>query len=202
MGIPRILSVERRRLSPLTCNPLRFRVEGFSVLDKSATLTGAIAVMAKKTSVVNQEVYDLPDFPSRRSIPYLVQYLSRLMMADYQDRTAKTGVAPAQSYVLRELWREEPLSQVEISQRLDIGKATVGQSVKRLEHAGFIRRGRNGEDGRVSMVHLTAKGRAVRTPLGAAARTQVEDIDAVLGRADAKRLETLLEKLLEHHRSR
>ena len=115
--------------------------------------------MAKTDHIPQREIYDLPDFPSRRTIPYLVQYLARLMAVDFQTRVAATGVAPAQAYVLRELWRAEPLSQVEISQRLDIGKATVGQSLKRLERAGFIERKRSAEDGRVITVHLTEKGR-------------------------------------------
>ena len=118
--------------------------------------------MAKLEQIAQRDIFDLPDFPSRRSIPYLVQHLARLMTTDFQSRVAATGVAPAQSYVLRELWRAEPLSQVEISQRLDIGKATVGQSLKRLERAGFIERKRSADDGRVITVHLTEKGRKAR----------------------------------------
>ncbi|MCB5944274.1 MarR family winged helix-turn-helix transcriptional regulator [Acidocella sp. KAb 2-4] len=158
--------------------------------------------MAKPPGAAEREVFDLPDLPSRRSIPYLVQYLARLMTMDFLGRVADTGVPPAQSYVLRELWREEPLSQVEISQRLDIGKATVGQSLKRLERAGFVRRSRSATDGRVSVVHLTEKGRAVRDPLGAAARAQVQEIDAILGDQQARKLEALLEMLVEEHRGR
>lgn len=158
--------------------------------------------MGKRTTKQQREVFDLPDLPSRRSIPYLVQYLARLMMMDFLDRAAGTGVPPAQSYVLRELWREEPLSQVEISERLDIGKATVGQSLKRLERSGFVRRSRHPDDGRVSVVYLTEKGHAVRTLLGAAAREQVQDIDSLLGDKDARKLEKLLETLVEEHRNR
>ena len=104
--------------------------------------------MAKTERIPQCDIYDLPDFPSRRTAPYLIQQLARLMAADYHARVAATGVAPAQAYVLRELWRNAPLSQVEISERLDIGKATVGQSLKRLERAGFIERRRNPDDGR------------------------------------------------------
>ena len=158
--------------------------------------------MPKQPPDSPREIYDLPDFPSRRSVPYLVQHLARLMMMDFLARIAGTGVPPAQSYVLRELWREEPLSQVEISQRLDIGKATVGQSLKRLERDGFVERRRSTTDGRVSVVYLTDKGRAVRAPLAAQATVQVNDIDAVLGAERARMLETLLEELVEEHRSR
>ena len=158
--------------------------------------------MTKTERIPQCDIYDLPDFPSRRTVPYLIQQLARLMAADYHARVAATGVAPAQAYVLRELWRNEPLSQVEISERLDIGKATVGQSLKRLERAGFIERRRNPEDGRVIMVHLTAKGRAARSPLAAAATQQVQDIGQVLGAESARSLETLLEVLVTGHRNR
>ncbi|GLR65493.1 hypothetical protein GCM10010909_01710 [Acidocella aquatica] len=158
--------------------------------------------MAKTERIPQRDIYDLPDFPSRRTAPYLIQQLARLMATDYHTRVAATGVAPAQAYVLRELWRNEPLSQVEISERLDIGKATVGQSLKRLERAGFIERRRNPEDGRVIMVHLTEKGRGARAPLAAAAVRQVQDIAQVLGAEAARALETQLELLVTEHRNR
>ncbi len=158
--------------------------------------------MAKTERIPQCDIYDLPDFPSRRTAPYLIQQLARLMAADYHARVAATGVAPAQAYVLRELWRNAPLSQVEISERLDIGKATVGQSLKRLERAGFIERRRNPDDGRVIMVHLTARGSAARAPLAAAATQQVADISQLLGPESARSLETLLEIMVNEQRRR
>jgi DNA-binding MarR family transcriptional regulator len=145
---------------------------------------------------------DLPDFPSKKSIPYQTLLLSRLMMADFLARLGETGIAPAQAFVLRELWREEPLSQVEISQRLDIGKATVGQSLKRLERNGYVERRRSSTDARVVVVQLTAKGHALRAPLGQAARAQVAEIAAVLGPVDAENLARLLDKLVVDQRAR
>jgi DNA-binding MarR family transcriptional regulator len=129
----------------------------------------------------------------------MVQYLARLMTADFFARISVNGIAPAQTYVLRELWRAETLSQVEISQRLDIGKATTGQTLRRLERAGLVERKRSPEDGRIIIVHLTAKGRALREPLAVAAREQVADIAKMLGEKNAHRLEELLKILLESY---
>lgn len=110
------------------------------------------------------------------SLPYKMQLLARILQADYMARIAATGIAPAQAYVLGELWLEEPLSQVELARRLEIGKATMGKTLGRLEAAGFIERKRDPRDRRVIMIALTEKGRSLREPLlGASA-----DMDRIL----------------------
>jgi DNA-binding MarR family transcriptional regulator len=125
---------------------------------------------------------------------------ARLLQGDYLSRIAQTGIAPAQAFVLRELWQEEPLTQVELSRRLDIGKATVGQTLIRLERAGLIERRRVRSDRRVMMIYLTEKGHAVREPLATAACAQVELLGAALGRQNLERLEDLLERAVAHLR--
>ncbi len=155
---------------------------------------------SRKERMNYDDLLDLPDFPSRGSIPYVLLTLSRLLMADFQERVASCGIAPAQTFVLRELWREEPLSQVEISQRLDIGKATVGQTLKRLERGGFVERRRSDDDGRIIVVYLTQKGRDVRAPLAEAAWAQLADVETMLGPKAAKELEKNLQTLLGKQR--
>jgi DNA-binding MarR family transcriptional regulator len=157
-------------------------------------------VSSKKERMNYDDLLDLPDFPSRGSIPYVLLHLSRLLTADFLERVASCGIAPAQTFVLRELWREEPLSQVEISQRLDIGKATVGQTLKRLERGGFVERRRSDDDGRIIVVYLTQKGRDVRAPLAAAAWAQLADVETMLGPKAVRELETHLQTLLGKQR--
>ncbi len=126
------------------------------------------------------------------SMAYQAQFLARLLQNDYLSRIGDTGVAPAQSYVLGELWFNEPLSQVELARRLDIGKATVGQTLSRLERAGLIERRRLPGDRRVIMIHLTEQGRAMREPLTRAAGEQSQQIEQRLGRDNVERLTQLM----------
>ncbi|WP_298396986.1 MarR family transcriptional regulator [Sphingobium sp.] len=136
---------------------------------------------------------DEAPFPQfKESLAYQAQLLARITQNDYMARITGTGIAPAQAYVLGELWFDEPLSQVELARRLDIGKATVGQTLTRLEKSGFIERRRIASDRRLIMVHLTDKGRTLREPLRLAA---IEQNDALQDRIGAQRMEQLNETL-------
>ncbi|WP_340314522.1 MarR family winged helix-turn-helix transcriptional regulator [Rhizorhabdus argentea] len=114
-------------------------------------------------------------------MPYQAQVFARLLQNDYVGRIAEYGIAPAQSFVLAELWYNEPLSQVELARRLHIGKATIGQTLNRLERAGLIERQRQTDDRRVILIHLTESGRALRQPLEQAALEQRVMIRDLLG---------------------
>lgn len=133
----------------------------------------------------------------KESLAYQAQLLARITQNDYMARITGTGIAPAQAYVLGELWFSEPLSQVELARRLDIGKATVGQTLTRLEKAGVIERRRVASDRRVVMVHLTEAGRALREPLRISAIAQNAALEEKLGK---KKVEKLTEALLQVNR--
>lgn len=122
----------------------------------------------------------------KTSATFLLQVAARLQSVNFMERIADRGVHPAESYVLHELWQAAPLSQSELSRRLDIGNATDGQTLKRLERDGFVARDRNGDDKRVVMVRLTERGRRARQRLYNAAETQIAEVEALLGPADTK----------------
>lgn len=145
---------------------------------------------------------DTLPFDFRESPGYVVNLLSRLVTSDYLQRIDHTGIAPAQAYVLGELWREAPLSQVELSRRLDIGKATVGQTLARLERAGLVRRLRVESDRRVVMVGLTEKGRGLRDILNAAAWEQLATMREAIGDDALDQLTALAGKLADALRRR
>jgi DNA-binding MarR family transcriptional regulator len=133
----------------------------------------------------------------KENVAYQAQLFARLTQNDYMARITGTGIAPAQAYVLGELWFNEPLSQVDLARRLDIGKATVGQTLARLERAGVIKRQRTDADRRVVMVHLTEKGRKLREPLRIATLAQSDMLDERLGKDKIVALTDLLRQANE-----
>jgi DNA-binding MarR family transcriptional regulator len=133
----------------------------------------------------------------KESLAYQAQLFARLTQNDYMARITGTGIAPAQAYVLGELWFNEPLSQVDLARRLDIGKATVGQTLARLERAGVIKRQRTDADRRVVMVHLTETGRKLREPLRIATLAQADMLDSRLGKEKIAALTELLRQANE-----
>lgn len=133
-----------------------------------------------------------PHFDFRNSLGYLINLLSRILVSDYLRRIEGTGIAPAQAYVLGELWDEQPLPQVELARRLEIGKATIGQTINRLEQQKLIRRFRSSEDKRLMMIALTERGRDLQGPLESAA---IEQLDMLRRRYGETELEELRKKL-------
>lgn len=130
-------------------------------------------------------------------MPYQAQVLARLLQNDYVLRIAEYGIAPAQSFVLAELWYNEPLSQVELARRLHIGKATIGQTLNRLERAGLIKRQRQTADRRVILIHLTESGRALREPLEQAALEQRIMLRGLLGGKAVDAMSELMGQAIE-----
>lgn len=147
---------------------------------------------SKTKNIVTTTEEEAPFPLFKESLAYHAQLFARLAQNDYMARISGTGIAPAQAYVLGELWFNEPLSQVDLARRLDIGKATVGQTLARLERAGVVERRRIKSDRRVVMVHLTEKGRALREPLRLATIDQAQMLEDRLGKERVAQLTELL----------
>ncbi|MFH1709380.1 MAG: MarR family transcriptional regulator [Planctomycetota bacterium] len=75
------------------------------------------------------------------------------------------GIGPGQYRILRILYHrltahnEAALNQQAIAREVNLDKAAVTRSLKKLETQGFIRRHRSAEDGREFCVELTPKAR-------------------------------------------
>jgi len=167
-----------------------------TTLAKAGTRTGTGSGEEPASGAASINAEDpFPRF--KEGLAYQAQLLARFTQNDYLARIAGTGIAPAQAYVLGELWFHAPLSQVELARRLDIGKATVGQTLARLERSGLVERLRMGTDRRRIMVHLTEKGRALREPLRIAAIEQETVLAGLLGEAEARELGHALQRVNE-----
>jgi DNA-binding MarR family transcriptional regulator len=79
-------------------------------------------------------------------------------------RLQASGVTLAMWFALRELWKRDGLSQVELARAIDSQPSAVVGLVAALRRAGLVRVGRR-EDRRVIEVRLTARGRAARARL-------------------------------------
>ena len=120
---------------------------------------------------------------------------SRKVVNMYTPYFQPLGITYTQYIVLLVLWETDGVSVRELGQRLYLDSGTLTPLLKKMEEAGFVTRERSTEDGRVVLVHLTEKGKALRhdaeqIPLrrgGCLPRTTEE----------AKLLHSLLHRLLE-----
>jgi len=72
------------------------------------------------------------------------------------------GLYRGQPFLLAVLWEKEGVTHSELAHRMHVSPATVTNMIKRMEKAGFVERRPDAEDQRVSHVHLTDAGRAIR----------------------------------------
>lgn len=78
-----------------------------------------------------------------------------------RQRLDDTGLHRGQPRVLFALKAQDGRSHSELAEFLEVTPATVTNTIKRMEQAGFVERRRSQDDERVSRVYLTDAGRAV-----------------------------------------
>ncbi|MEU0274316.1 MarR family winged helix-turn-helix transcriptional regulator [Streptomyces sp. NPDC006307] len=72
------------------------------------------------------------------------------------------GLHPGQELLLAELWKEDGVTQTELTARLGVELPTVVKAVQRLEASGLVTRRKDPRDRRVTRVHLTEQGGGLR----------------------------------------
>lgn len=102
------------------------------------------------------------------------------------------GLHPGQELLLSELWRDDDLSQSELTLRLGVELPTVVKAVQRLELAGFISRYKDQQDRRVTRVRLTPHGRELQLAVEAVWTRAERSMLRGLGHKDAVRLREVL----------
>jgi len=95
--------------------------------------------------------------------------------------------------------RLEPVSQKEISDKLNLDPSDMVAVVDILEQAGFAARQRDPEDRRRYSLTLTAAGRRALRRLNLVAADVQDEILAPLGARDRATFERLVQRILAHH---
>src|SRR3546814_16116800 len=84
-------------------------------------------------------------------------------------------VSAGQWRFLRQLWREDGITQRELSERVGMREPTTVVALKGLEKAGFITRKKTAEDRRKTFIHLTPHAKELElilAPLNAEVRSE------------------------------
>ena len=89
-----------------------------------------------------------------RNIGFLINDAARQMRTNYDRRMKELGLTRSQWWVLTHLFFNEGLSQTNLSEILEIERATLGRLLDRLEAKGWIERRTVAKDRRVKQVFL------------------------------------------------
>ncbi|HEY73592.1 MAG: MarR family transcriptional regulator [Chloroflexi bacterium] len=100
--------------------------------------------------------------PLQENTGHLLMQTCKLLRIRVHTLLGEIGLYCGQPFVLRVLWQKEGVTHSELAGRLHIQPATITNTLKRMEKAGFVERRQDEQDQRVSRVYLTDAGRNVR----------------------------------------
>ncbi|WP_338750658.1 MarR family winged helix-turn-helix transcriptional regulator [Janibacter alittae] len=124
-------------------------------------------------------------FSPQSSLGYQVNHLARLLAAALRERIEPLGVVPGQFAQLLVLYEQDGLTQGELCARVHVEQPTMANTLARMQRDGLIDRVPDPHDKRRSLVMLTARARALRGDLVAAARAVNATATRGLGTAEA-----------------
>lgn len=140
---------------------------------------------------------------SRRSLEaflrtgYLIHDVSRLRRQLYDHRSRHLGITRSQWWVLFNLARKSgsPMNQNELAQMLEMGSASTGELLRRLEKSGFIKRQAVPGDRRSKHVVIAERGLQVLENMRFVARASNEAIMAGISEQEQQVLNDLLSRM-------
>lgn len=183
-GIPAPLRTVfcRKRLQPFMIGP--------SGLAKRKT------ALARKTQTYRYpaEHYTVPE----NSIGYLARIVFRSFSRLLERKTLTHDVSAGQWRFLRQLWREDGITQRELSERVGMREPTTVVALKGLEKAGFITRKKTSDDRRKTFIYLTPHAKELELIL-APMNAEVHDV-ATRGMTDEEvaTLRSLMRRVIDN----
>jgi len=135
------------------------------------------------------------------SLGYLVNRAARMMAHQLAEELRPAGVGIGQWAVLMFLWERDGRSQAELSRVVAIEPPTMVRTIDRMVRDGLVRRVPDPDDGRISRISLTERGRALRDELvPRAVAVNQANLDR-LSPAEGRTLRQLLSKLASDEQS-
>ncbi|WP_248926963.1 MarR family winged helix-turn-helix transcriptional regulator [Paenibacillus hamazuiensis] len=102
----------------------------------------------------------MPD--SKHTIPRWVSLIYRYGQMYIGERLKHYGIGKGQYIFLNALYREDGLSQEELSRYLKIDKGTTAKALKKLEQQGYVTRKVSDRDKRSYQLFLTEKALGIK----------------------------------------
>jgi MarR family transcriptional regulator for hemolysin len=91
-------------------------------------------------------------------LSFLIHDVSRMRRTAYDQLMKPLGVTRAQWWVLAHLSRYDGMMQTELADTLDVGKASLGTLIDRLEAGGFVERREDPTDRRAKRLYMARSG--------------------------------------------
>ena len=109
----------------------------------------------------------IPTTAGAGPVSYAIFQLARAHRAHAAALLRAMDLHPGQELLLMHLFDRDGQSQSELLEDLGADHSTISKALRRMQDAGLVVREPAAHDRRVMVVHLTAKGRAMREPIAA-----------------------------------
>ena len=117
-------------------------------------------------------------------IGYVLSDLARLIRTVFDRRVKDIGLTRAQWLVLTRIYRRPGASQTELSEMLEIDRASAGRMIDRMEKGGWLERKPDPVDRRINRLYLTAEARRLHAKMWGIAESTVDDALSPLSGAE------------------
>ncbi|WP_425481996.1 MarR family winged helix-turn-helix transcriptional regulator [Cytobacillus depressus] len=128
----------------------------------------------------------------------ILDEISTKKRRNYSEMLRQLGLHIGQDQLLCRLWKEDGVTQIQLSERLSCEPPTVANMVKALENYGLIYRERDKLDARVNRVYLTPKGQDLKEPIEKVWRKQQDKLLDGMSTEELLILKKLLNKMAEN----
>jgi DNA-binding MarR family transcriptional regulator len=129
------------------------------------------------------------------SIGFLLSKGYQRAWAIMREEIEPHDLTPPQFALLSFLWQQDGLTQVELSEKAQIDRSTVGGLIDRLERNGLLERRQHPQDRRAYKIYLTEPGKNMESILTACAERASARFTAGLNNHECTELKRMLEIL-------
>ena len=130
-----------------------------------------------------------------KSIGFLISKAYQRVWALMREEIEVYDLTPPQFGLMAFLWQQDGLTQVELSDKGQIDRTTVGGLIDRLEKNGLVERRPHPQDRRAYKIYLTGKGKELEKPLTQCAGNVLAKFTNGLNAQEVSELTRMLEIL-------
>jgi MarR family transcriptional regulator, lower aerobic nicotinate degradation pathway regulator len=130
-----------------------------------------------------------------KSIGFLLAKAYQRAFALFREQLEEFDLTPPQYAVLAFLWQQDGLTQVELSEKSQVDRTTLGGLIDRLEKYGLVERHPHPHDRRAYQIKLTPRGRSLEPQLREYSKKALSKLTSGLSSNDIAELVRILEIL-------
>lgn len=130
-----------------------------------------------------------------KSIGFLLAKAYQRAFAVFREELEEFDLTPPQYAILAFLWQQDGLTQVELSEKSQVDRTTLGGLIDRLEKSGLVERHTHPHDRRAYQIKLTPQGRSLEIQLKECSKKALAKLTSGLSNKDIAELGRILEIL-------